>query len=158
MRELKASGFDMSQLSIIGRDYYSDENMVGYYTTGGRVKYWGKMAGFWDEFLAMVFDSAFFVMPDVGPIVVGGKLVRRIINALECSVSKGGAGVIGDAFYELGIPPENVLRYETCIKANYYIVVANEDAGADGNIHTVLQRFKPVDIYMHGAETACENA
>ena len=40
IKELQQSGFDMKQLSIVGRDYHTDENVIGYYTTGDRMKYW----------------------------------------------------------------------------------------------------------------------
>ena len=32
INELNKSGFDMKKLSIIGRDYHTDEHVVGYYT------------------------------------------------------------------------------------------------------------------------------
>ena len=34
VRELQRSGFDMKKLSIVGRDYQTEEDVVGYYTAG----------------------------------------------------------------------------------------------------------------------------
>jgi hypothetical protein len=31
VKELQQAGFDMKKLSIIGRDYHTDEHVVGYY-------------------------------------------------------------------------------------------------------------------------------
>ena len=45
--ELHKSGFDMKKLSIVGRDYHTDEHVIGYYNTGDRMKYWGKTGAFW---------------------------------------------------------------------------------------------------------------
>ena len=42
VRQLPKSGFDMQKLSIVGKDYYSEKEVVGYYTTGDRMKAWGK--------------------------------------------------------------------------------------------------------------------
>ena len=42
VRELQQSGFDMKNLSIVGRDHHTDEHVVGYYNTGDRMKHWGK--------------------------------------------------------------------------------------------------------------------
>ena len=50
IRELQKSGFDMKKLSIIGKDYHTEENVVGYYNTGDRMKYWGKLGAFWGGF------------------------------------------------------------------------------------------------------------
>jgi len=33
VKELQQSGFDMKKLSIVGRDYHTDEHVVGNYNT-----------------------------------------------------------------------------------------------------------------------------
>ena len=43
IRELQQDGFDMKKLSIVGKDYHTEEHVVGYYTTGDRMLYWGKL-------------------------------------------------------------------------------------------------------------------
>jgi hypothetical protein len=43
VKELQQSGFDMKKLSIVGRDYHTDEHVVGYYNNGDRMKRWGKI-------------------------------------------------------------------------------------------------------------------
>ena len=43
VKELQRSGFDMKKLSIVGRDYHTEEHVIGYYNAGDRMKYWGKM-------------------------------------------------------------------------------------------------------------------
>ena len=35
VKELQQSGFDMKKLSIVGRDFHTDEHVVGYYNSGG---------------------------------------------------------------------------------------------------------------------------
>ena len=67
IRELQKSGFDMKKLSIIGKDYHTEENVVGYYNTGDRMKYWGKLGAFWGGFWGLLFGSAFFWVPGIGP-------------------------------------------------------------------------------------------
>ena len=47
VKELEKSGFNMKSLSIIAKDYQTEENVVGYYNTGDRMKAWGKTGGFW---------------------------------------------------------------------------------------------------------------
>jgi hypothetical protein len=46
VKELKDGGFDVKKLSIIGSDYHSEENVVGFYNTGDRMMYWGKTGAF----------------------------------------------------------------------------------------------------------------
>ena len=83
VKELQQSGFDMKKLSIVGRDYHTDENVVGYYNAGDRMKYWGKMGAFWGGIWGLLFGSAVFLIPGVGPLVVAGPLVGWIVGGLK---------------------------------------------------------------------------
>jgi len=54
----------MKKLSIVGRDYHTDEHVVGYYNTGDRMKVWGKTGAFWGGFgdfvrFCVLVDSRF---------------------------------------------------------------------------------------------------
>jgi hypothetical protein len=42
IKELQKSGFNMQKLSIVGKDYHTEEHVIGYYTTGDRIQVWGK--------------------------------------------------------------------------------------------------------------------
>jgi hypothetical protein len=63
VKELQRGGVDMHKLSIVGKGYHTDEQVVGYYNTGDRMKYWGKVGAFWGGFWALLFGSAMFVIP-----------------------------------------------------------------------------------------------
>ena len=77
IRELQKDGFDMKKLSIVGKDYHTEEHVVGYYTTGDRMKYWGKLGAFWGGFWGLLFGSAFFWVPGIGHGARGGT-ARRV--------------------------------------------------------------------------------
>ena len=47
IRQLQQNGFDMKNLSIVGKDYHTEEHVVGYYSTCDRMSYWGKQGAFW---------------------------------------------------------------------------------------------------------------
>jgi hypothetical protein len=44
--QLQRAGFDLKKLSIVGKDYHTEAHVVGYYNTGDRVRYWGKLGAF----------------------------------------------------------------------------------------------------------------
>jgi len=125
VKQLERGGFDMSKLSIIGKDYHTEEHVVGYYNTGDRMKVWGKFGAFWGGFWGLLTGSALFVVPGLGPLVVFGPLVGWIVGALEGAVVAGGFGVVGAALFSLGIPKDSVLLYETALRANKFLIVAN---------------------------------
>src|ERR1041384_8593879 len=46
IKELQRSGFDMKKLSIVGKDYHTEEHVIGFYNIGDRMKVWGKLGPF----------------------------------------------------------------------------------------------------------------
>ena len=125
IKELQRAGFDMKKLSIVGRDYHTEEHVVGYYNTGDRMKAWGKLGAFWGGLWGLLFGAAFFAIPGIGPVLVAGPLVGWIVAALEGAVVVGGLSALGAALYSLGIPKNNVLEYETEIRGGKFLVVAH---------------------------------
>jgi hypothetical protein len=125
VHELDRAGFNLKKLSIIAKDYHTDEHVVGYYNAGDRMKYWGKLGAFWGGLWGMLFGAAFFWVPGIGPLVVGGPLVSWIVGALEGAVVVGGLSAIGAGLYSIGIPKDSILRYETAIKNDCYVLVAH---------------------------------
>jgi uncharacterized membrane protein len=83
VKQLQRAGIDMRSLSIIAKDSHTDEHVVGYYNTGDRMKYWGSSGAFWGGFWGLLFGSAFFAIPGIGPVLVAGPVVAWIVGALE---------------------------------------------------------------------------
>jgi len=106
--QLKRAGFDMTKLSIVGKDYHTEENVIGYYHAGDRMKYWGKMGAFWGGFWGLLFGAAFFFVPGIGPVLVAGPLAAAIVGALEGAVVVGGLSAIGAGLYSIGIPENSI--------------------------------------------------
>jgi hypothetical protein len=125
IREMQKAGFDMQRLSIVGKDYYTQEEVVGYYTTGDRMKAWGKSGAFWGGIWGLLFGSAFFVIPGIGPILAAGPLVSWIVGALEGAAVVGGFSALGAGLFSMGVPKDSVIEYETQIKAGKFVVLAH---------------------------------
>ena len=125
VKKLQHQGYNMKQLSIVGRDYHSEENVVGYYNVGDRMLKWGGNGAFWGSMWGMLFSSAFLIIPVVGPLLVAGPLVGMLIGALEGAVVVGGVSALGAALASLGIPENSIVEYETEIKVGKYMLVAH---------------------------------
>jgi uncharacterized membrane protein len=125
IRELQNDGFDMKQLSIVGKDYQTEEHVVGYYNTGDRMLYWGKAGAFWGGFWGLLFGAGFFWVPGIGPLLVAGPLVAMIVGALEQAVFVGGVSALGAALFSVGIPENSSLQYVTEIKNGKLLLVAH---------------------------------
>jgi hypothetical protein len=48
--------------TIVGKDYHTEEHVVGYYTAGNRMLYWGKLSAF--GMMAAQFATIIWVKPD----------------------------------------------------------------------------------------------
>jgi len=149
IKELQQSGFDMTKLSIVGRDYHTDEHVVGYYNTGERMKYWGKLGAFWGGFWGFLFGSAFFFIPGVGPLVLAGPLVGWLIGALEGAVVVGGTSALGAALFSIGIPKDSILQYETALKTDKFVVIAHGSADDVAQAQEILKRTSPEALDQH---------
>ena len=125
VKALQRSGFDMKKLSIVGKDYHTEEHVVGYYNTGDRMKVWGQRGAFWGGFWGMLFGSALFFIPGIGPLMVFGPLVAWIVGGLEGAVVVGGLSALGAALYGIGIPKDSIMQYETALKAGQFVVIAH---------------------------------
>ena len=89
------------------------------------MKRWGKIGAFWGGFWGLLFGGAFFWVPGIGQVLVAGPLVTAIVGALEEAALVGGLGVIGAGLYGVGIPKDSVIKYETALKADKFVVIAH---------------------------------
>jgi uncharacterized membrane protein len=149
IKELQQSGFDMQKLSIVGRDYHTDEHVVGYYNVGDRMKVWGKTGAFWGGLWGLLFGSAFFWIPGLGPLLVAGPLVSWIVGALEGALVVGGLSAIGAALYSLGIPKDSILLYETALRTGKFILIAHGAEEEAIRARDILNRTAPETLAHH---------
>src|SRR5271167_4751942 len=156
IKELKKSGFDIKKLSIVARDYYSEDSVVGFYQTGDRMKYWGKMGAFWGSLWGLSTGAAFLIIPGIGPVVIAGPIATWIVGALEGAIFVGGVTALGAGLVSLGIPKDKVLKYESSIKAGKLLLVSHgtdEDALRAKNILEATEA-EEVDIHELPPEPA----
>ncbi len=154
VRELQKSGFDMKKLSIVGKDVHTEEHVVGYYNASDRMAYWGKLGAIWGGFWGLMFGSAFFWVPGVGPLVVAGPLVMWIVGALEGAVVTGGLSALGAGLFSIGIPKNSVMQYETEVKNGKLLLVAHGTANDVERAREMLHRTEAQKTTVHAEKVA----
>jgi len=125
IKELQRSGFPMKRLSVIGKGYHSEEHPMGFYTAGDRIRTWGGVGAFWGAVWGILLGAAFFWVPGIGPLAVAGPFVQMFVGGLEGAVLAGGAGALGGALVSLGVPRDSVVKYETSLRADHYLIIAH---------------------------------
>jgi uncharacterized membrane protein len=149
IKELQEAGVDMKSLSIAARDTHTDEHVVGYYNAGDRMKYWGKVGAFWGGFWGLLFGSAAFAIPGLGPILVAGPLVGWIIAGLEGAVVVGGVSAVGAGLASIGIPKDSVLKYEVALKSDKFLLLVHGTPDAVAKARDIIVGTEHTDCAMH---------
>ena len=149
VRLLQAGGFDVKKLSIVGKGYQREEHPIGFYNTGNRVKFWGAQGAFWGSLWGLLLGAAFFWVPGLGTVVIAGPLVSALIAALEGAVAIGGLSALGAALYSIGIPKDSIIRYETAIKSDHYLLIVHGDQHEVERAHDVLAAGDARDVTIH---------
>src|ERR1700689_1010814 len=155
VKELQRDGIDMQTLSIVGRVHHTDEHAVGYYNAGDRMKYWGKAGAFWGGFWALLFGSAFFMIPGLGPILAAGPVVGWIVGALESAAVVGGVSALGAGLFSLGIPKDSIVKYETALKTDQFLLIVHGTAEQVAKAKdTIAKTTNPSECLMHYPKAA----
>lgn len=152
IKELLKSEFNLKKVSIVGKDYGTEEHGVGYYINGDRMNYWDRMAALWGSGWDLLSGAAFFTVPGIGQVLVAGPLVAWIIGALEGAVVVGGLGAIGAGLYGIGIPMDSIHQYETALKSDKFVLLAHGTAEEVTKARKILQTTQPEKFEMHFSE------
>jgi len=158
VKELQRSGFDMQKLSIVGRDYHTDEHVIGYYNIGDRMKYWGTQGAFWGGIWGLLFGSALFWIPGLGPLLVAGPLVGWIVGGLEGAVLVGGVTAIGAALSSIGIPKNSILQYETALKSGKFVIIAHGTTEEVKHAREIIRSTQPDTLEDHHLESVSKES
>jgi hypothetical protein len=147
--KLSAASFDITRVSIVGKDYHTEEKVVGYYTAGDRMKSWGGMGAFWGGIWGLLFGAGFFLIPGIGPVLVAGPFLAALVGALESAVIVGGLSVLTAGLISLGIPKESAVKYEAEIKADKFVMVVHGTPEELQRAQAILAATSPVSIEKH---------
>jgi len=154
VKELQRGGVHLHKLSIVGKGYHTDEHAVGYYNTGDRMMYWGKIGAFWGGFWGLLFGSAFFMIPGLGPILAAGPVVAWIVAALEGAAVVGGVSALGAGLYSMGIPKDSIVKYEAALKTDQFLLIVHGTAAEVAKAKDIIETTHPAQFSLHSGQAA----
>lgn len=149
VRKLGASAVPLAAISVIGRNYHSEDQPVGYFNAGDRARFYGKYGAFWGGLAGLLLGSGFFFVPVLGPIVALGPIASIIVGGIEGAVLAGGASALAGALTAVGAPRNSVVRYETAIKADQFLVTVHVQQGEVARIQQLLQQAGGTEVEAH---------
>ena len=149
LKSLNKAGFDIKNLSIVGKGFHTEEKVVGFYNVGDRIKIWGSQGAFWGGLWGFFFGGAFLAIPLVGHVMVLGYLATAVISAVEGALALGGLSALGAALVSLGVPKNSVVEYETVVKADGFLVMAHGSAEDMARAKAILVKCRPLSQDFH---------
>lgn len=149
VRKLGAAGVPLSAISVVGRNYHSEDQPVGYFNAGDRARFYGKYGAFWGGLAGLLLGSGFFYIPVIGPIMVLGPLASVIVGGIEGAVLAGGASALVGALTAVGVPRNSIVRYETAIKADQFLVTVHANADKLARIQQLLGEAGGTAVESH---------
>jgi hypothetical protein len=153
VKALADSKFDMKQLSIIGQGYHTEEQVIGFYNAGDRMRFWGKRGAFWGGLWGLFFGGVFMFVPAIGQLMVLGYLATMVVSAIEGAVVVGGLSALGAALFSIGVPKDSVLQYEAALKADKFLVSAHGTADELARARVILAAANPSSLALHHGAT-----
>jgi uncharacterized membrane protein len=147
--ELQKEGFDLEKLSIIGKDYQTTEQVRGFLTWKDTAKAGAVGGGYWGSFVGGLFGilagAGVLFIPGIAPIVIAGPIAGVLAGWLEGAIVGGaGAAAIGGlagALGGLGIPKNEILKYETQIQAGEFLILVTGNSDDVNQAEQLLDKI-----------------
>lgn len=153
VKALQRAGFDMKKISIIGKDYETEEHVIGFLNAGDRARIFGKYGAFWGGLMGVLFGSALMFVPILGHIFILGPLAAMLYSGLQGAVVVGGVSALTGALMSIGFPKDSVLRYETALRANKFILMVHGDRQEISRAQEVLKSSGLSSFEHHSAQS-----
>jgi uncharacterized membrane protein len=151
IKALRDEHIEMKNLSIIGKDYETQEHAMGFYNAGDRMKFWGKTGAFWGGLWGWLFGAGLFLIPGIGHVIVLGPVVGWLVGALEGAAVGAGVGVLGAALVSAGIPKDSVIKYETAVRSGKFVVTIHGTPADVDRARSILAAKGTADITTYYA-------
>ena len=135
---LEHGGVAMRNISIIGRDYHSEEQPVGYFNLGDQIRFFGKYGAFWGTLAGILLGSFVMFIPIFGHLTILGPLAATIVSGAQGAILGGGSGALVGALTAIGVPRDTAVRYELELKADKFLLVVHGDADDTARAKSLL--------------------
>jgi len=93
------------------------------------------------------------MIPGLGPILAAGPIVGWIVGAAESAVVVGGVSALGAGLYSMGIPKDSIIKYETALKQDQFLLIAHGTAAEVAKAKDVIETTHPTQFSVHAGQT-----
>jgi uncharacterized membrane protein len=156
LKLLERNGVDLRNISIVGRDYHSEEWPLGYFNLGERVRFFGKLGAFWGTLAGVLFGAFVMVIPLLGHIIILGPLAATIVSAAEGAAIGAGSGALIGGLTAIGVPRDSAVRYDVQVKADNFLLLVHSTEAEIGRARDLLATTPAETLETHEQAKADE--
>ena len=70
----------------------------------------------------------------------------------------GGISAVGAGLYSMGIPKDSIVKYETALKTDQFLLIAHGSAAEVAKTRDIIERTDPVHFSLHSGAAAAAAA
>ena len=145
IKQLFQAGFDMNNLSIMGKGFHTEEKFVGFCNIRDLMKFWGLNGCFWGSF----FGGVILTLPGTKHVIILGYLAVMLVFAVEGAALIGGFSALGAVIYSIEIPRDSVVQYKIDTKADGFLVMVHGSVAKMKQAKAILGITEPSNIEIY---------
>ncbi len=148
---LRQAGFDLKQVSLVGKDHPDDKHIHGYATTGELMRFWGGQGALWGGLFGVLAGAGMIFVPGIGPLLMAGPLLSMLVGGAEGAVALGGIEAVFAGLLHLGFSKDSLVLYESKLKAGQWLLLLHGDAEQVVRAKEVLETLGSENVAVHAA-------
>ena len=150
VEKIIAGGFNLKNFSLVGRGYPSRGQLIHFYKTVDRMKFWGRKGAFWGSLagflLGQLFLNGMLTLPQRSLIIIN-LLAWMLIGSL---IIGGGVALVA-ALFRLRIPKDNLIKHLSDVKADDFLLVAHGSAEEMERAKAIILSTHPTQLHIYHA-------
>ena len=112
VRQLHEAGFDLGDLSIVGRDFQETDEPCGLVSRGDYVKAGAETGSLFGLLFGLCIGAGFLVLPGIGLVVVAGPIAAALLAGIEGALAGTALGSLAGALVGWHVPKDRAIKYE----------------------------------------------
>jgi hypothetical protein len=142
IRELRDAGFNMNQVSLVGRDTDGEGsgNLSDRTQTGEGAKAGAATGGALGGLTGLLVGLGALAIPGIGPVIAGGALATALATAAAGGAIGAAAGGLTGALVGLGIPDDRARFYNDRVNRGDYLVMVDGTEDEIRQAEAILRR------------------
>lgn len=149
---LRAAGYNVHKLSVIGKDYPDVGDDVAASTLDGKKRSLVEVRSFWCRMWRLLSEDAFLNVEGIGSIIVAGSMTEPVLGTWQTPKIPEVRNPLRAGMRSVGIAKSNLTTYEEALQANCFLVIAQGhpvEAGAAMKILKFCEEEEGVEAQPH---------